>query len=367
MSNALALVTDDIYAQKDVFMNVLADQSINFEREAGFAIQILSSKDYTLGIAASNRQSVANAVTNIAAIGISLNPAKKQAYLVPRNGEICLDISYIGLMDLAVASGSIQWGQAKIVRENDGFTLNKLDELPTHTYAPFSKDRGEIVGVYVVVKTASGDYLTHAMSIGEVYDIRDRSDAWKAFVAKKAKSCPWYTDPGEMIKKTCVKQASKYWPKTDRLSQAIHHLNTDGGEGMRDINAPPARTESWIDVDALVAAANQSKTDSELMTFWATHNPTLKQQPADHAKLKATVTAKRQALKKALDDNTIDMPAKGAAAAPEMDGLLADMEAAADGGAEALATAWASLSKATQGKLAPHYDALVARAERVAA
>lgn len=364
MSNALALITDDIYAQKDAFMGLLADPSIKFEREAEFAIQIISSKDYTLGIAASNRQSVVNAVTNIAAIGISLNPAKKQAYLVPREGKICLDISYMGLLDLAVASGSIQWGQAKIVRENDTFLLNKLDELPTHTYAPFSKDRGAIVGVYVVVKTASGDYLTHPMSIDEVNDIRDRSDAWKAFVAKKTKSCPWYTDPGEMIKKTCVKQASKYWPKTDRLAQAIHHLNTDGGEGMRDINSPPERTADWIDVDTLVAGANQTKTDSDLMAFWATHNPTLKAQPADHAKLKAAVTAKRQALKAALEANTIDMPAK--APAP-MDGLLADMEAAADGGMESFTESWNSLSKASKGALAGSYDALVARAERVAA
>lgn len=369
MSNALALVTDDIYAQKDAFMNVLADQSINFEREAGFAIQILSSKDYTLNMAANNRQSVVNAVKNIAAIGISLNPAKKQAYLVPRDGKICLDISYMGLMDLAMATGSIKWAQAELVRSNDGFTRGRFDEPPVHTFNPFSKDRGDIVGVYVVVKTADGDYLTHTMEINEVYDIRDRSEAWKAFVAKKTKSCPWSTDAGEMIKKTCVKQAYKYWPKTDRLEEAIHHLNTDGGEGMRDINAAPERTESWIDVDTLIAAANKTTTDSDLMTFWATHNPTLKTQPADHAKLKAAVTAKRQALKKAVEDNTIDVSAKEVKApvSDALAGLIADMEAAADCGPEALADAWGSLSKATQGGLAARYEALAARAAQVAA
>jgi recombination protein RecT len=366
MSNALALVTDEIYAQKDAFMSVLSDRSLNFEREAGFAIQVISSNSYALGIAGSNRQSLVNAVKNIAAIGISLNPAKKQAYLVPRDGKICLDISYMGLMDLAMATGSIKWAQAEIVRANDGFTRGRFDQAPEHTFNPFSKDRGEIVGVYVVVKTAEGDYLTHTMSIDEVYDIRDRSEAWKAFVAKKTKSCPWSTDAGEMIKKTCVKQAYKYWPKTDRLEEAIHHLNTDSGEGMRDINPAPEAHESKVDVAPLILAAGKMATDSDLMAFWAAHNPTLKAQPADHARLKAAVTAQRKLLKEQLDARTIEMPATGKAA-EGIAGLVADMEAAADGGIEAFEAAWASLSKATQHSLADKHEALKARAAQVAA
>jgi phage RecT family recombinase len=182
-------------------------------------------------IATENRQSVINAVTNVAAIGISLNPAKRQAYLVPRDGRICLDISYMGLLDLAIQSGSIMWGQAELVYEADRFELNGFDAPPTHNRNPFSKERGAIVGVYVVVKTRDADYLTTCMSIDEVYDIRDRSSAWKAWTDKK-KKCPWVTDEGEMIKKTVIKRAYKLWPKTDRLDQAVHFLNTEGGEGL---------------------------------------------------------------------------------------------------------------------------------------
>jgi hypothetical protein len=38
-----------------------------------------------------------------------------------------------------------------------------------------------------------------------------------------------------MIKKTCIKQACKYWPRGEKsilLDNAIHHLNNDAGEGF---------------------------------------------------------------------------------------------------------------------------------------
>lgn len=226
-ANALSIISSDIYEARGAFDGALVDRSISFDREAGFAIQQLGKNDYMMKAAQNNRQAVVDAVVNIAAIGISLNPAKKQAYLVPRDNKICLDISYMGLMDLAQATGSVKWAQAALVHELDSFTLNGLDKAPSHTFNPFSKDRGLVVGVYVTIKTIHDEYLTHTMTIDEAYAIRDRSSAWKS-----GKSGPWKTDEGEMIKKTCVKQAYKYWPKTERLETAIHHLNTENGEGL---------------------------------------------------------------------------------------------------------------------------------------
>jgi recombination protein RecT len=239
---------------------------------------------------------VANAITNIAAIGISLNPAKKQAYLVPRDGKICLDISYIGLMDLAMSTGTIRWAQAELVYAADSFALNGFDKPPSHTYNPFAKDRGEAIGVYVVVKTSDGDYLTETMSIDDVNAIRDRSSAWKAWISKKS-SCPWVTDPGEMAKKTVVKRGYKYWPKTERLDQAIHHLNTDGGEGLVGMpGTAPTDTEStnnWIDL-ALSAGSLEAL---EEIYHQATAAMRQAKDSAGHARFKAEVTKRKEALK----------------------------------------------------------------------
>lgn len=225
--NEIVTIDQSIYGTRDSFVSVLTDRSINFDREAEFALQSLYGNKFAMEVAMKNRSSVIAAVVNIAAIGISLNPAKKQAYLVPRDGKICLDISYMGLMDLAIDSGSIRWGQAELVYETDTFALNGVDQQPTHQRNPFAKDRGDVVGVYVVVKTADGDFLTDTMSREEIDGIMNRSQS-----VKSGKSSPWKTDWGEMAKKTVVKRAYKYWPKTERLHTAIHHLNTDGGEGL---------------------------------------------------------------------------------------------------------------------------------------
>lgn len=295
MNNAIAVIEGDIYGARDGFNAVLADQSINFDREANFAVQVLTSNQYALGIATKNRQSVVNAVTNLAAIGLTLNPAKKQAYLVPRDGRICLDVSYMGLVELAVASGSVRWAKAELVREADEFVLQGMDKLPKHNFKPFAKDRGEIIGVYCVAKTVDGDYLTELMSIDEVYSIRDRSSAWKAWVSNQ-KKCPWVTDEGEMIRKTVVKRASKYWPKTDRLDQAIHYLNTDGEEGLATevLEEAPER----FDAAAWVLRANECNDIKSLESVWRDGVKAAEKarDKPGYDKLKRAVTAKKFSL-----------------------------------------------------------------------
>ncbi|UGQ44942.1 recombinase RecT [Massilia endophytica] len=300
MSNALAIVTGAIQEAREDFSRVLVDRSISFERESGFAIQILQNNDFAMKIAMGSKQSLLAAVTNIAAIGISLNPARKQAYLVPRGGKICLDISYIGLLDLAVASGSIKWGQAEVVRANDAFTLNGFDKPPTHAFNPFGTDRGDIVGAYVVAKTADGDYLTTTMAIEDIYSIRNRSESWK-----RNSSGPWATDEGEMIKKTVIKRAYKLWPKTERMDTAMNQLNNENGEGL----AAPDQPNDWLDVAPLIAEALRTKTDDEALAYWKANNGRLAKQPQDHAKLKAEIARHRAELRKKSAGDVVDVQA----------------------------------------------------------
>ncbi|MDI6634325.1 recombinase RecT [Pantoea dispersa] len=211
--------------QEPLFVGAVSDQSITWAKESQFAIQQFQKNDFLAKTAISNPISAQNAIINVAAIGISLNPASKLAYLVPRDGMICLDISYMGLLHIAQAAGVIKWGQCKLVHASDTYETNGLDKAPTHKYNAFvtPEERGAVIGGYCTVKTADGDYLTEEMSLAEIEDIRKVS---KAGTSPKG---PWVNFWSEMARKTIVKRASKYWPRADRLDNATDMLNETEG------------------------------------------------------------------------------------------------------------------------------------------
>lgn len=260
MSNQIQVLQGDIYAQEQAFNQVSAfsESTQNaFKREAGFAMQIIAGNSFLQKVAMNNRQSLVNAIINVGAIGVSLNPAEKEAYLVPRNGAVCLDISYIGLMRLATDTGQIVWVQSDIVYEKDHFRIVGLDKQPEHHFYSFDKSRGEAVGVYVTAKLASGDYLTDTMTTEEINAIRDKSQGHIAFVSGKARSSTWNDHWGEMTKKTVVKRAYKYWPRSERLDKAIHILNTESGEGYA--SSAQAQRETIDDMRSKFLALQSKK------------------------------------------------------------------------------------------------------------
>jgi recombinational DNA repair protein RecT len=170
----------------------------------------------------------------VAAIGLSLNPAEKLAYLIPRNvkvgksweSRVYLEPSYMGLIRLATNSGGIAWIQAAAVKQNDSFKDVGMGQAPLHEYEAFG-DRGDVVGVYAVAKTKDGDYLTEIMTLEEVHKIRDRSESYK-----KYQSGTWVTDFIEMAKKAVIRRLFKTLPRTDensRMAMAVEISNENEG------------------------------------------------------------------------------------------------------------------------------------------
>jgi recombination protein RecT len=241
MTTEIAKVTPTslIESAKDKFIQIIGtDKTVKYEKESMFAFQALTKSDYIYGVAMQNPNSVINAVINIASVGLSLNPATSYAFLVPRDKAICLDISYQGLIKIATDSGSIMWAKADLVYSNDKFDYHGPAKIPSHTADPFSKNRGEFAGVYCIAKTRDGDYLIETMSAEEINNIKNESSSIKSAKTTWAKEqSPWNRYFGEMAKKTCIKRASKTWPKTDRSERiqtaidVIHeHEGSEWGE-----------------------------------------------------------------------------------------------------------------------------------------
>lgn len=196
---------------------------VTWAEESQFAIQALQKNEK---LSTCLPRTVQNAVINVAAVGLTLNPALGYAYLVPEavkqgNGsylqECMLRVSYKGLIKIATDSGSILLAKAEIVKEKDEFTYNGAFALPDHKMKPF-EDRGKTVGVYCAAKTHHGDWIVDIMDMAEVNKIRG---------AAKTDSV-WKGWEDEMIKKAIIKRASKQWPKTDRedrLEKAVAVMN----------------------------------------------------------------------------------------------------------------------------------------------
>lgn len=222
---------------------------VDFNQEASFASQAIKKNEYLMKIAQSRPDTLTDAIVNIASIGLSLNPARKHAYLVPRDGVCCLDVSYIGLIKIATDAGGIEWAKADLVYENDDFIYKGPYEKPDLISDPFNKDKGEFKGVYCVAKTSGGDYLVEVMSAEEIYKVREKSMAYS-----KSGRGPWIDFFGEMAKKTVIKRASKTWPiaKDDnRLQDAIQILNEHEGIKFDGLKICGVEISEFVDIDKI--------------------------------------------------------------------------------------------------------------------
>jgi len=196
--------------------NAIAEREklVLWKAESQFAMQTIAKNT---GLQKCSIQSVQSAIINVAAVGLTLNPADAYAYLVPRSNECTLAISFKGLIKVATDSGGISWVKAEVVKKEDTFTFKGVSELPQHDMQPFS-DRGDTIGVYCVAKTTDGDYLVDIMSAEEINKVRECA------MTKNV----WDKWPDEMAKKAVIKRASKQWPRTDkssRLHKAIEVIN----------------------------------------------------------------------------------------------------------------------------------------------
>ena len=154
---------------------------VEWAKESGYAMQVLKKNT---ALAKCPIDTIKDSIVNVAAIGLSLNPAEKLAYLVPRDGAACLDISYQGLTKLATDAGIVEWAKAVLVREGDEFEWIDFETRPKHKETePFNTKR-EVIGGFVIakLKTSTDQVMCEKMS-------RDELDQVKA--SSKAQIGPW--------------------------------------------------------------------------------------------------------------------------------------------------------------------------------
>ncbi len=158
-----------------------------------------------------DRTSLLAAVMTCAQLGLEPDGVLGQAYLVPYGNKVQFIPGYKGYLLLARNSGEIKTVQAHEVCANDffeyAFGINeKLEHVPAEG------DRGEVTKFYAYALYKDGGHIFEVMSRVEVDAIRDKSDGYKAFKAKKIKSNPWDSNYVQMGRKTAIRRLANYLP-----------------------------------------------------------------------------------------------------------------------------------------------------------
>lgn len=220
------------------FVNLIDEKT--FAKEVSFAIQ-LATKNKQLQKC--TKESVLQAVMNIAQVGLTLNPVSAEAYLIPRwagkdgdNQNIyhcVLEPSYQGLVKLVTDTGSVKYVSCYVVHDKDEFEVILGTSVGvTHKPKFLTKD---ITHVYAVAELPDGSKQVEVMTIADCHDIREKSESYKAYIKKKVSSCVWVEWEQEMCRKACIKRLVKYLPKTEQWEQLREAIAIDN----EDYNLDP--------------------------------------------------------------------------------------------------------------------------------
>ena len=238
-----APINDALKGAQRPFRKIAKNQGnlVHWEEESMFALQALSHNSL---LQKCDPHSVRDAVINVAAIGLSLNPQLHHIALIPRyskqaKGYLChADPMYQGMIKLATDSGSVLQTWCAVVYK--GEIEDKRFEYRTgshpflnHEPDPFKTYKmSEAVGAYCCaeIRNSTHPHITF-MSRAEILKARDASEMIKKALKNNEKiRGPWADWESEMWCKTVLKRAQKMWPKgSGRLETAVALANVAEG------------------------------------------------------------------------------------------------------------------------------------------
>lgn len=175
--------------------------------------------------------SVFGAVLNAASIGLTLNPALGQAYIVAYNTKVGenewkslaqLQIGYRGYVDKMYNTGHVLSVMPNVVRFGDAFEY-EYGTTPYIKHTPTSDEKKAITHAYCVVNLRGGVQMFEICTAATIERLRlknrsqtdkngDNSpkDAWKSDYAKMALKCP-------------IRQIVPYLPMSENLELLLSY------------------------------------------------------------------------------------------------------------------------------------------------
>lgn len=171
---------------------------------------------------------VINSFMLMASLKLMPSGVSGEAFVLPYKNhgvmEAQFQLGYQGLVTLLYRAGAKSI-VAELVREKDSFEL--VNGKVLHKVNPLKSraDRGEVIGVYAIITTATGGSVEGFMRMEDIL-----GHAKKFSKSFGGDFSPWNpeSDPeGWMPRKTVLKQVAKLAPKNESLIKAIAADNED--------------------------------------------------------------------------------------------------------------------------------------------
>jgi recombination protein RecT len=213
MSQEIATINEKIASLEPQMLKTLNEQTVR--RELSFAKQLVGSSKQ---LQECTMPSVLTAIYNICNIGLSLNPASKEAYIVPRYNsqskckEASLQPSYVGLVKLLTDAGTVTQVVTNIVHEGDVFEMDIANGTVKHLPCLVRANKGAKIGCYAMATLPNGAKQVEWMEQEDIYSIRDCSESWKNENTRAYS--PWMKHEDEMSRKTVIRRLYKYLPRS---------------------------------------------------------------------------------------------------------------------------------------------------------
>jgi phage RecT family recombinase len=178
MSTSLAVIDKELTARKTIFAELLPP-SVTADK---LMRTVMMSVERNPRLAECSVQSIVNAATTAAVLGLECDGVTGQGYVVPYGKVATFQIGYKGYNTMAARAGYTITGG--VVREGDAFEY-ELGSTPYVRHRPQHARGARIISAWACATSNDRPPIIRVMSIEEIEDVKARSQG-----AKKTDS-PW--------------------------------------------------------------------------------------------------------------------------------------------------------------------------------
>lgn len=201
---------------------------VEFDKFQGMVINTVVNNPKLLEC---SQQSLIKSVIDSADVGLSINPTMREADILPvwspRGMVAQFRPRAIGYMKLARQSGEITHISAHEVYEHDHFDYEYgLNENLVHKPLK-TGDRGAITHGYCVWTLKDGTKGFEVIDRIRIDKSRAASEGWKYAIKEGKTNSVWHLHEGEMVRKTAVRAASKYFPMSNESEAFLRAMRME--------------------------------------------------------------------------------------------------------------------------------------------